>query len=208
MNRVAGKVALISGGASGLGKAQALLLAQQGAKVVVTDLNEGDGQAVADEIVAAGGEAQFLRQDVRNESEWEAVMSATLGRFGRLDVVVRSTAGSRLNDFSVRLLDAETRTQVRFLRSIDADSDGTFSDIPVGTYLASLAPAFLGAPELYTENKQRQPVTISEGATATVQFAVELCGRVVLRVDKPDAAPEQRAILTIRNRDGSILHRS
>ncbi len=122
---------------------------------------------------------------------------------GRLDVVVRSAAGSRLNDFSVRLLDNETRTQVRFLRSIDADSDGTFGDIPVGTYLASLAPAYLGAPELYTRNKQRQPVTISEGATATVQFEVELCGRVVLRVDKPDAAPEQRAILTLRNGDGS-----
>lgn len=117
MNRVAGKVALISGGASGLGKAQALLLAQQGAKVVVTDLNEGDGQAVAAEIVAAGGEAQFLRQDVRNESEWEAVMSATLGRFGRLDVVVNNAGigvGGNAED--------ATLEQWRHLMSINLDA--------------------------------------------------------------------------------------
>lgn len=117
MGRVTGKVALISGGASGLGKAQALLLAKEGAKVVITDLNDAGGQAVAEEIIGQGGEALCLRQDVRNENEWEAVIAATLSRFGALDVLVNN-AGIGIGGNA----EETTLEQWRHLMSINLDA--------------------------------------------------------------------------------------
>lgn len=117
MGRVTGKVALISGGASGLGKAQALLLAKEGAKVVITDINDAGGQAVAEEIIGQGGEALFLRQDVRNENEWEAVIAATLSRFGALDVLVNN-AGIGIGGNA----EETTLEQWRHLMSINLDA--------------------------------------------------------------------------------------
>lgn len=90
MGRVEGKVAVVTGGASGLGAASAVLLAKEGAKVVVTDLNDAGGQAVADQIAAAGGDAFFLHHDVTDEAAWEAVYEAAVDRFGRVDVVMNS----------------------------------------------------------------------------------------------------------------------
>jgi 3(or 17)beta-hydroxysteroid dehydrogenase len=87
MDRVKGKVAIVTGAASGMGRADAVLLAQEGARVVLTDLNEKDGQAAADSI---GGSAHFIRQDVTDEDNWKAVISATLEHFGRLDILVNN----------------------------------------------------------------------------------------------------------------------
>lgn len=89
MGRLDGKVALITGAASGLGKADALLLAQEGASVVLTDLN-GSGEGVAAEIRRAGGRALFLMQDVRDESQWAATVARTEQEFGGLDVLVNN----------------------------------------------------------------------------------------------------------------------
>jgi NAD(P)-dependent dehydrogenase (short-subunit alcohol dehydrogenase family) len=88
--RVAGKVALITGGASGLGAESARRLAREGAKVVLTDLAAEAGQTVADEILAAGGTAAFLAHDVTDEMRWAEVVAWTVERFGRLDVLVNS----------------------------------------------------------------------------------------------------------------------
>lgn len=88
MNRVAGKVAIVTGAASGLGEAIALLLAREGAHVVATDVNETGGSMVASEIERAGGEALFVVHDVSSEGDWKGVIGATIGRFGRLDILV------------------------------------------------------------------------------------------------------------------------
>jgi len=85
--RVEGKVALITGGASGLGAESARRLAREGARVVITDLAADAGQAVADEI---GGETLFLTQEVTDEARWAEVVAATVARFGRIDVLVNS----------------------------------------------------------------------------------------------------------------------
>ena len=86
--RVAGKVAFLSGAASGLGAACARLLAREGARVVVSDLR-GDGAAtVAAEIAASGAECFACEHDAREEASWERVTQATLDRYGRLDVAV------------------------------------------------------------------------------------------------------------------------
>ena len=88
--RVAGKVALITGGASGLGAESARRLAREGAKVVLTDLDAERGQAVADEILAEGGTAVFLEHAVTDEARWVEVVAEVLTRHGRLDVLVNS----------------------------------------------------------------------------------------------------------------------
>lgn len=87
MGRVAGKVAIVTGGASGMGKADAILLAQEGAAVVVADLNETDGKAVAESI---GDKARFMRLDVTDEDDWRSVIAATVAEFGRLDILVNN----------------------------------------------------------------------------------------------------------------------
>src|SRR5208283_2507423 len=92
MGQVEGKVAIVTGGASGIGAACAATLAREGAKVVVTDLDNAGGQAVVDKIGNAGGEAVFLHQDVSLEEPWPQIVDAAERRFGRLDVMV-SNAG-------------------------------------------------------------------------------------------------------------------
>src|SRR6202049_1573996 len=88
MGQVEGKVAIVTGGASGIGAACATTLAREGAKVVVTDLDDVGGQAVVDKIGSAGGEAIFLHQDVTLEESWPGVIEATERRFERLHVMV------------------------------------------------------------------------------------------------------------------------
>jgi NAD(P)-dependent dehydrogenase (short-subunit alcohol dehydrogenase family) len=88
--RVEGKVALVTGGASGLGAESARRLAREGAAVVLTDLAAEAGQAVADDILAAGGRAAFLVQDVVDEARWGEVVAEVMARFGRIDVLVNS----------------------------------------------------------------------------------------------------------------------
>ena len=98
--RLAGKVALISGASAGVqgelmgfGGAAARLFAQEGAKVVLTDIRDEPGQRTANEISEAGGEAIYLHLDVTSEAEWVRVVEAAVARFGRLDILVNN-AGS------------------------------------------------------------------------------------------------------------------
>lgn len=88
MGVVEGKVAIITGGASGIGAACALALAREGAKVVVTDLDGTKAQEVARRIAGGGGEALSMAQDVTDQSQWPGVISQTEDRYGRLDIMV------------------------------------------------------------------------------------------------------------------------
>lgn len=85
-----GKVALVTGGRRGMGKAHALALAAQGARVAVTDIDAGGCEAVAAEIAAKGGEAIGLRLDVANAPEADRVFGEVAERFGRLDILVNN----------------------------------------------------------------------------------------------------------------------
>jgi 3(or 17)beta-hydroxysteroid dehydrogenase len=94
MNRVAGKVAIVTGGARGIGRADALLLAQEGARVIVADIDEAGGRAVA---TAAPG-IEFVSHDVRDEAAWERLVRETVARHGRLDVLVNNAGVIHVGD--------------------------------------------------------------------------------------------------------------
>jgi NAD(P)-dependent dehydrogenase (short-subunit alcohol dehydrogenase family) len=85
--RLLGKVAIVTGGASGIGAATARLFAQHGAAVVLTDSNASLGKTVATEITSAGGTAAFADQDVRNEAQWAAIVDQAEKAHGRVDIL-------------------------------------------------------------------------------------------------------------------------
>ncbi len=104
MNRVEGKVALVTGGRRGLGRAIAVLLAKEGAKVVITDQKDEGADAVLRDIRQAGGEGLFLLQDVREEDDWKRVIAKTVDRFGKLDILVNNAgvgAGKNIEEISI-----------------------------------------------------------------------------------------------------------
>ena len=116
MGRVAGKVAIVTGGASGMGRADARLLAAEGAKVVIADLNEADGNALAEEI---GGDAVFMTLNVADEDNWQSVVAATREQFGGLDILV--------NNAGIIAMGNIVDTDLASWRKVNAvNSDGVF----------------------------------------------------------------------------------
>ncbi len=116
MNRVLGKVAIVTGGAMGIGKACALMLAREGAMVVVTDIDAASGGAVAGQIERENGKAIFVKHDVASESDWSVVMRDTLATFGRLDVLVNNAGIGTVGTIEEATLEAW-----RHLMSINCD---------------------------------------------------------------------------------------
>ena len=88
--RLEGKVAIVSGGARGMGAAEAKLFASEGAKVVIGDVLEDEGRKVEAEINETGGDAVFIPLDVVSESDWQRAVSTTVERFGKLDILVNN----------------------------------------------------------------------------------------------------------------------
>ncbi len=88
--RLAGKVALVTGGASGMGAAEAKLFAKEGAAVVVADVLDAEGKKVVDDITGAKGRARYVHLDVTREAEWQSAVAAAVEAFGKLDVLVNN----------------------------------------------------------------------------------------------------------------------
>jgi 3alpha(or 20beta)-hydroxysteroid dehydrogenase len=160
MNRLAGKVALISGGARGQGEAEVRLFVQEGAKVVLGDILDDLGEAVAKDV---GDDAVYLHHDVRREEDWDRAVTEAVSRFGSLDVLVNN-AGI----FTVGKMTHET-TLEEYMRVIEVNQIGVFLG------MRAAIPAML-------QNRRGSIVNISSiaglagagGATAyaTSKFAV------------------------------------
>ncbi len=117
--RLAGKAVLISGGARGMGAAEARLFAREGARVVIGDILDTEGRAVEADIKTKGGEAVFVHLDVTREADWQRAVATAVERFGKLDVLVNNAglgAASRLEDTPVEAWD----------RVMDVNAKGVF----------------------------------------------------------------------------------
>ena len=88
MAQVSGKVAIVTGGASGIGEACAETLAREGASVLITDIDDTLGKGVVERITKAGGKAHYVRHDVRDEGAWPGIVAEAEKRYGRLDIMV------------------------------------------------------------------------------------------------------------------------
>jgi NAD(P)-dependent dehydrogenase (short-subunit alcohol dehydrogenase family) len=125
MARLAGKVAFITGGGGGIGRATAERFAQEGAKVVVADIDVAAGEAAAhsarDLAANTGGDCQFVNCDVTERASVENAVAETLARYGKLDILHNNAGGSTLEDGPV----TEAPEQ-EFWRAIKLDLFGTF----------------------------------------------------------------------------------
>lgn len=97
MKRMENKVVVVTGGALGIGRSAALLLAQEGARVAVTDINDKEGQVVVDEIEKSGGTARYWRLDVSEEESVRDVFMRIAEEFGAIDVLVNNAGISGVN---------------------------------------------------------------------------------------------------------------
>ena len=88
--RMEGKVAIISGGSGGMGAEEARLFAREGAKVVIADIIDDEGEAVARQIEDSGGEAIYVNTDVTSAESWDALVQTTLDKYGKVDILVNN----------------------------------------------------------------------------------------------------------------------
>lgn len=106
---LAGKVAIVTGGARGIGKAACVRLAALGAAVLVTDVIEDEGKAVADAIGRDGGKALYQRHDVSSEKDWSAAVDTAVRSFGGLHVLVNNAGVARIEDVEQETLEGYNR---------------------------------------------------------------------------------------------------
>jgi NAD(P)-dependent dehydrogenase (short-subunit alcohol dehydrogenase family) len=119
MNRLQGRTALVTGAASGIGRATALRLGEEGAAVLVTDVQDAEGRKVADEIVEKGGRAAFLHHDVADQDAWSAAVERAVTQFGGLDVLVNNAGIGDLGTI-------EDTTLAQYERTVAVDQTGVF----------------------------------------------------------------------------------
>ena len=117
--RLDNKVALISGGARGIGASIARLFTKEGARVVIGDILEEAGQRTASEITESGGECLFVRLDVTSEQDWEQAVGEAMTRFGKLDILVNNAGISARGN-------VEETSEADWTRTMDVNVKGAF----------------------------------------------------------------------------------
>jgi len=130
--RLTGKVAIVTGGASGIGAETARVFGAHGARVLVTDSNNALGEKIAQEIAAAGGVARFTPQDVRNEARWAEIVADAESNFGRVDILC-NIAGISGRDPKLNIQISQTagprlaeQTLEQWNQVMDINSTGVF----------------------------------------------------------------------------------
>lgn len=119
MDRLRGKIAVVTGGAMGIGEATCRLFAQEGAAIVIADICKEEGRALEDELRADGFRAVFMKLDVTNEEDWKRVMEDTVSRFSKINVLVNNAG-------IVRVKNIEETTLADWNTVMDVNATGTF----------------------------------------------------------------------------------
>lgn len=119
MERLEGRVALVTGAASGIGRATARRLAEEGAAVLLTDVNESLGAETTEQLKATGARVDFLRHDVTSEADWQAAVDQAVEEFGSLDILVNNAG---MGDLAA----IEDTTLSDWERTISIDQTGVF----------------------------------------------------------------------------------
>ena len=173
--RVAGKVALISGAATGLGQSMAVRLSAEGARVAVADIDTARGNDVVAEIQSAGGEVIFVSLDVTDEEAWRAAVAAVESAYGRLDILV--------NNAGIAIAESVDKMSLKDWRAVMAvNIDGVF----LGTKHAVAAMRRAGGGSIInissilglTGEEKLSAYCASKGAVRLFTKAVALeCGR-------------------------------
>jgi 3alpha(or 20beta)-hydroxysteroid dehydrogenase len=114
-----GKVALVTGGGRGIGAEACRALSSAGAAVLITDVLEKEGQGVAEELRGKGGKAEFLKQDVTVEGQWEETIAAAVSKFGGIDILVNNAGIEKMAFIT-------DQSREEFQRILDVNVTGVF----------------------------------------------------------------------------------
>lgn len=165
--RLEGKVALISGGARGMGAVEAKLFVQEGAKIVIGDIREEEGQKLEAEIAESGGEAVFTKLDVTSADDWQNAVDLAVSRFGKLDILVNNAgifdngtventtveAWDRVMDVNAKGVFLGTKSAIGAMRDAGSGSIVNISSTAglMGSTVSSAYNASKGAVRLLTK---------------------------------------------------------
>ena len=195
MSRVAGKIALVTGGARGIGHACAELLSAEGATVVVSDRDAQEGQKVVDGLSALGRQALFVEHDVSEENRWQHVINVCVSKHGRLDILVNNAGVGWVGD-------VEHTTLEDWHKLLSVNLDGVFLGIKHAIPAMRIGGAGaiinlssiegpVGDPTLAAYNASKGAVRLlSKSASASDSGAAPgVVGRMIERDDEIDSGP-------------------
>ena len=144
MKRLEGRIALITGGASGIGKATAHRFIEEGAKVIISDIQDSLGEAVIKDLVAKGGEATYLHHDVSSEESWKEAISKIDSKYGRLDILFNNAG---IGD----TLTLEETPMENYLKTIAVTQNSVFLGMKLASVLLkrSIHPSVINTSSIF-----------------------------------------------------------